>query len=62
MTAITLIILGIATTLEFAVVGLVILIGVGADEIIKGLTARRRIAEVRRAKGWDGVDSSSAAS
>jgi ribose transport system permease protein len=55
-------ILGIATTLEFAVIGFVILIGVGADEVIKGLTARRRIAEVRRAKGWDGVDSSGAAS
>lgn len=43
-------ILGIATTLEFAVVGLVILIGVGADEILKGYTARRRVAEIRLAQ------------
>jgi ribose transport system permease protein len=51
-------ILGIATTLEFAVVGLVILIGVGADEVIKGLTARRRIAEVRIAHGSGGAEAS----
>jgi ribose transport system permease protein len=51
-------ILGIATTLEFGVVGLVILIGVGADEVIKSLTARRRIAEVRSAHGSSGVESS----
>ena len=47
-------ILGIATTLEFAVVGLVILIGVGADEILKGFTARRRVAEVRLAQSSSG--------
>ena len=54
-------ILGIATTLEFGVVGLVILIGVGADEVIKGLTAKRRIAEVRSAHGGGGVQSSGTA-
>jgi ribose transport system permease protein len=51
-------ILGIATTLEFGVVGLVILIGVGADEVIKNLTARRRIAEVRGAHGSSSLESS----
>jgi len=51
-------ILGIATTLEFGVVGMVILIGVGADEVIKSLTARRRIAEVRSAHGSGGAASS----
>lgn len=40
-------ILGIATQLEFAVVGLVILIGVGADEIIKNIAARRRLQEAK---------------
>jgi ribose transport system permease protein len=49
-------ILGIATTLEFGVVGLVILVGVGADEVIKSFTARRRIAEVRGAQGGGGVE------
>ncbi len=42
-------ILGIATQLEFAVVGLVILFGVGSDEIIKRYAAKRRLAEVREA-------------
>ncbi|MBD3309458.1 ABC transporter permease [candidate division KSB3 bacterium] len=42
-------ILGIATQLEFAVVGLVILIGVGADEMIKNIAAKRRLQEVRGA-------------
>ena len=42
-------ILGIATQLEFAVVGLVILIGVGADEMIKALVVKRRLQEVRGA-------------
>jgi ribose transport system permease protein len=51
-------ILGIATTLEFGVVGMVILIGVGADEVIKSLTARRRIAEVRSAHGSGSMGSS----
>ncbi len=43
-------ILGIATTLEFAVVGFVILVGVGADEVVKSFAARRRLAEVRYAQ------------
>jgi ribose transport system permease protein len=51
-------ILGIATTLEFAVVGLVILVGVGADEVFKSLTTRRRIAEVRGAQGSGGMGTS----
>ncbi len=40
-------IIGIATTLEFAVVGGVILVGVGADSLIKTVRARMRIAETR---------------
>jgi len=40
-------IIGIATTLEFAVIGGVILIGVGADSVIKSVNARMRIAVVR---------------
>ena len=40
-------ILGISTTLEFAVVGLVILAGASAEEVIKSLTAKRRLEEVR---------------
>jgi ribose transport system permease protein len=47
-------ILGIATTLEFAVVGFVILIGVGADEVLKEFSARRRVAEVRLAQSTSG--------
>lgn len=43
-------IIGIATTLEYAVVGLVILVGVGADEIVKSFGAKRRLAEVRHAQ------------
>jgi ribose transport system permease protein len=39
-------ILGISTTLEFAVVGLVILAGASAEEVIKSLTAKRRLEEV----------------
>lgn len=42
-------ILGIATQLEFAVIGLVILIGVGADEVIKTLAAKRRLQEAKAA-------------
>jgi ribose transport system permease protein len=42
-------ILGIATQLEFAVVGLVILFGVGSDEIIRRYAAKRRLAEAREA-------------
>lgn len=43
-------IIGIATTLEFAVVGLVILIGVGSDEFIKQFRARMRLKDIRRAE------------
>lgn len=43
-------ILGIATTLEFAVVGLVILIGVGSDEMVKQFRSRMRLNEIRRAE------------
>jgi len=42
-------ILGIATQLEFAVVGLVIMIGVGADEMIKNIAAKRRLQEAKQA-------------
>jgi ribose transport system permease protein len=34
--------LGIPTTLEFAIIGIVILIGVTADEVVKRLAAKRR--------------------
>jgi ribose transport system permease protein len=43
-------ILGIATQLEFAVVGLVILFGVGSDEVIKRFAAGRKLAEMREVK------------
>ena len=39
-------ILGISTTLEFAIVGSVILIGASAEEVVKSLTAKRRLEEV----------------
>lgn len=48
-------ILGIATQLEFAVVGLVILIGVGTDEMIKNIAAKRRLQEVRGADKGESV-------
>ncbi len=48
-------IIGIATTLEFAVLGFVILIGVGTDELIKRFAARRRLAEVKTAAGRSGA-------
>ena len=35
-------VLGIQTTLEFAVIGIVILLGVMADEIVRRIAARRR--------------------
>ncbi|MFW5999567.1 MAG: ABC transporter permease [Halanaerobiaceae bacterium] len=38
-------IVGVATTLEYIVVGLVILIGVGADEVIKSIKAKRKLEE-----------------
>ena len=44
-------ILGISTTLEFAVVGLVILAGASAEEVIKSLTAKRRLEEVLSESG-----------
>ena len=40
-------IIGIATTLEFAVIGMVILIGVGADEVIQIVAEKRRIASIK---------------
>jgi ribose transport system permease protein len=43
-------ILGIATQLEFAVVGLVILFGVGSDEVIKRFAAGRKLGEMREVK------------
>jgi ribose transport system permease protein len=39
-------ILGISTTLEFAVVGLVVLVGASAEEVIKLLTAKARLEKV----------------
>lgn len=41
-------ILGIATQLEFAVIGLVVMIGVGADEMIKNIAAKRRLQEAKQ--------------
>ncbi|MCP4403784.1 MAG: ABC transporter permease [bacterium] len=46
-------ILGIATQLEFAVVGFVIPIGVGADEVLKNMTAKRRLRDVQQADKHD---------
>lgn len=43
--------MGISTQLEFAIIGLVILGGVTADEIIKRIVAKRRTAQVNAAKG-----------
>ncbi|MDP6794425.1 MAG: ABC transporter permease [Verrucomicrobiota bacterium] len=42
---------GVSTHLEFAIIGLVILGGVTADEIIKRIVAKRRTAQVKAAKG-----------
>ena len=42
-------VLGIATQLEFAIIGMVLLVGVVADELIKRLVARRRAALAARA-------------
>jgi ribose transport system permease protein len=52
-------ILGISTTLEFAVVGLVILAGASAEEVIKSLTAKRRLEEVLSESGQEGYKSQS---
>jgi ribose transport system permease protein len=43
--------LGIPTTLEFAIIGVVILAGVIADELVKRLAARRRAVRQARALG-----------
>ena len=42
--------LGISTHLEYAIIGMVILCGVAADEIIKRVMARRRTAQVTTAR------------
>jgi ribose transport system permease protein len=52
-------ILGISTTLEFAVVGLVILAGASAEEVIKSLSAKRRLEEVLSESGPEGYKSQS---
>ncbi len=44
-------IVGIATTLEFVVLGFVILIGVGADELFKTYAAKRRLTAIRESAG-----------
>ena len=41
-------ILGIATQLEFAVIGIVILIGIGADEIIRNYSRKKRVFETSK--------------
>lgn len=43
-------IIGIATQLEYTVVGLVILIGVGTDEVLRLITAKRSLKEVQKEK------------
>jgi ribose transport system permease protein len=43
-------IIGIATQLEYAVIGLVILIGVGTDEILRLIAAKRSLKEVQKEK------------
>ena len=42
--------LGISTHLEYAIIGMVILCGVAADEIIKRVMAKRRAAQLHAAK------------
>ena len=42
--------LGISTHLEYAIIGMVILCGVAADEIIKRVMAKRRTAQANTAK------------
>jgi ribose transport system permease protein len=41
-------ILGISTTLEFTIVGLVILIGASTEEMIKSFTTKQRLEEAQR--------------
>jgi ribose transport system permease protein len=43
-------IIGIATQLEFTVVGLVILIGVGTDEALRLIAAKKALREIRKEK------------
>jgi len=43
-------IIGIATQLEYTVVGLVVLAGVGIDEVLKRIAAKRSIIEVQKEK------------
>lgn len=43
-------IIGIATQLEYTVVGLVILIGVGTDEVLRLIAAKRSLKEVQKEK------------
>jgi ribose transport system permease protein len=43
-------IIGIATQLEYTVVGLVILIGVGTDEVLRLIGAKRSLKEVQKEK------------
>jgi len=42
--------IGIATQLEYTVVGLVVLVAVGIDEVLKRITAKRSIIEVQKEK------------
>ncbi len=43
-------IIGIATQLEYTVIGLVILVGVGIDEVLRLIAAKRSIIEVQKEK------------
>lgn len=43
-------IIGIATQLEYTVIGLVILIGVGADEVLRRIAVKRSLKEVQKEK------------
>lgn len=43
-------IIGIATQLEYTVVGLVILVGVGTDEVLRLIAAKRSLKEVQKEK------------
>lgn len=40
-------IIGFATTLEFAVIGMVVLIGVDTDEVIQIVAEKRRLASIK---------------
>ena len=43
-------IIGIATQLEYTVVGSVILVGVGTDEVLRRIAAKRSLKEVQKEK------------